>query len=58
MLLDQATFEKKKIVLLIFEKNTLNDDGMMIMNIQIYQVRPYDNFSFKKSYGSILASLN
>jgi hypothetical protein len=28
------------------------------MNIQIYQVRPYDNFSFKKSYGSILASLN
>ncbi|MEZ7497933.1 RsmD family RNA methyltransferase [Flavobacterium sp. Arc3] len=53
--LDQKTFEK--IVLLIFEKNTLNDDGMMIIEHSKYtKLDHMDNFSFKKSYGGSIFS--
>ncbi|MGL2994487.1 RsmD family RNA methyltransferase [Flavobacterium sp. TSSA_36] len=48
--LDQATFEK--VVLLIFEKNLLNEDGMMIIEHSKYtKMNHLDNFSFQKSYG-------
>lgn len=53
--LDQKTFEK--IVLLIFEKNTLNDDGMMVIEHSKYtKLDHMDNFSFKKSYGGSIFS--
>ncbi|CAM3029048.1 RsmD family RNA methyltransferase [Flavobacterium frigoris] len=53
--LDQKIFEK--IVLLIFEKNTLNDDGMMIIEHSKYtKLDHMDNFSFKKSYGGSIFS--
>ena len=48
--LDQATFEK--VVLLVFEKNLLNEDGMMIIEHSKYtKIDHLDNFSFQKSYG-------
>ena len=48
--LDQATFEK--VVLLVFEKNLLNEDGMMIIEHSKYtNMEHLDNFSFQKSYG-------
>ena len=48
--LDQATFEK--VVLLVFEKNLLNEDGMMIIEHSKYtKMEHLDNFSFQKSYG-------
>jgi 16S rRNA (guanine966-N2)-methyltransferase len=48
--LDQATFEK--IVLLVFEKNTLNEDGMMVIEHSKYtKLDHMIHFSFKKSYG-------
>ncbi|PKH68224.1 16S rRNA (guanine(966)-N(2))-methyltransferase RsmD [Flavobacterium sp. ALD4] len=48
--LDQKTFEK--IVLMVFEKNTLNDDGMMIIEHSKYtKLDHLINFSFKKTYG-------
>ena len=53
--LDQKIFEK--IVLLIFEKNTLNDDGMMIIEHSKYtKLDHMDNFSFKKTYGGSIFS--
>jgi 16S rRNA (guanine966-N2)-methyltransferase len=53
--LDQATFEK--IVLLIFEKNTLNDDGMMVIEHSKYtKLDHMIHFSFKKSYGGSIFS--
>jgi 16S rRNA (guanine966-N2)-methyltransferase len=53
--LDQKIFEK--IVLLIFEKNALNDDGMMIIEHSKYtKLDHMDNFSFKKSYGGSIFS--
>ena len=53
--LDQKTFEK--IVLLVFEKNTLNDDGMMIIEHSKYtKLDHMINFSFKKSYGGSIFS--
>lgn len=48
--LDQATFEK--VVLLVFEKNLLNEEGMMIIEHSKYtKMEHLDNFSFQKSYG-------
>ena len=48
--LNQATFEK--VVLLVFEKNLLNEDGMMIIEHSKYtKMEHLDNFSFQKSYG-------
>ncbi|MGL5112503.1 MAG: RsmD family RNA methyltransferase [Flavobacterium sp.] len=48
--LDQATFEK--VVLLVFEKNLLNEDGMMVIEHSKYtKMEHLDNFSFQKSYG-------
>ncbi|MDG2432813.1 RsmD family RNA methyltransferase [Flavobacterium sp.] len=48
--LDQATFEK--IVLLIFEKNTLSEEGMMIIEHSKYtKLDHMPHFSFQKSYG-------
>ena len=48
--LDQATFEK--VVLLVFEKNLLNEEGMMIIEHSKYTKMDHlDNFSFQKSYG-------
>jgi hypothetical protein len=45
--LDQATFEK--IVLLVFEKNTLNEDGMMVIEHSKYtKLDHMIQFSFKK----------
>jgi 16S rRNA (guanine966-N2)-methyltransferase len=53
--LHQKIFEK--IVLLIFEKNTLNDDGMMIIEHSKYtKLDHMDNFSFKKTYGGSIFS--
>ncbi|MFT5253681.1 MAG: 16S rRNA (guanine966-N2)-methyltransferase [Flavobacteriales bacterium] len=53
--LDQATFEK--IVLLVFEKNTLNEDGMMIIEHSKYtKLDHMIHFSFKKSYGGSIFS--
>jgi 16S rRNA (guanine966-N2)-methyltransferase len=53
--LDQKTFEK--IVLLVFEKNTLNDDGMMIIEHSKYtKLDHLINFSFKKTYGGSIFS--
>jgi 16S rRNA (guanine(966)-N(2))-methyltransferase RsmD len=48
--LDQATFEK--VVLLVFEKNLLNEEGMMIIEHSKYtKMTHLDNFSFQKAYG-------
>lgn len=53
--LNQATFEK--IVLLIFEKNTLNEDGMMVIEHSKYtKLDHIIHFSFKKSYGGSIFS--
>jgi 16S rRNA (guanine966-N2)-methyltransferase len=53
--LDQKTFEK--IVLMVFEKNTLNDDGMMIIEHSKYtKLDHLINFSFKKTYGGSIFS--
>ena len=53
--LDQATFEK--IVLLIFEKELLNQDGMMIIEHSKYtKLDHMINFSFKKTYGGSIFS--
>ena len=53
--LDQATFEK--IVLLIFEKELLNQDGMMVIEHSKYtKLDHMMNFSFKKSYGGSIFS--
>jgi 16S rRNA (guanine(966)-N(2))-methyltransferase RsmD len=48
--LDQATFEK--IVLLIFEKNTLSEEGMMVIEHSKYtKLDHMPHFSFQKNYG-------
>ncbi|MEO8254227.1 MAG: RsmD family RNA methyltransferase [Flavobacterium sp.] len=53
--LDQATFEK--VVLLIFEKNILNEEGMMVIEHSKYtKLNHMDNFSFQKSYGGSIFS--
>jgi 16S rRNA (guanine(966)-N(2))-methyltransferase RsmD len=53
--LDQATFEK--VVLLVFEKNILTEDGMMIIEHSKYtKLDHLDHFSFKKSYGGSIFS--
>jgi 16S rRNA (guanine966-N2)-methyltransferase len=53
--LDQATFEK--IVSLIFEKELLNQDGMMVIEHSKYtKLDHMMNFSFKKSYGGSIFS--
>ena len=53
--LDQATFEK--IVSLIFEKELLNQDGMMVIEHSKYtKLDHMINFSFKKSYGGSIFS--
>jgi len=52
---DQAVFEK--IVLSIFEKNLLNEAGMMIIEHSKYtKLDHLENFSFKKSYGGSIFS--
>lgn len=53
--LDQKTFEK--IVLLVFEKNTLQEDGMMVIEHSKYtKLDHLIHFSFKKSYGGSIFS--
>jgi 16S rRNA (guanine966-N2)-methyltransferase len=53
--LDQKTFEK--IVLLIFEKELLNEEGMMIIEHSKYtKLDHMINFSFQKSYGGSIFS--
>jgi 16S rRNA (guanine(966)-N(2))-methyltransferase RsmD len=53
--LDQATFEK--IVSLIFEKELLNEEGMMVIEHSKYtKLDHMINFSFKKSYGGSIFS--
>jgi 16S rRNA (guanine966-N2)-methyltransferase len=53
--LDQKTFDK--IVLLVFEKNALQDDGMMIIEHSKYtKLDHLIHFSFKKSYGGSIFS--
>jgi 16S rRNA (guanine966-N2)-methyltransferase len=53
--LDQKIFEK--IVLLIFEKGLLNEDGMMIIEHSKYtKLDHMINFSFQKSYGGSIFS--
>ena len=48
--LDQATFEK--VVIAIFEKQLLNQEGMMVIEHSKYtKLDHLPNFSFKKSYG-------
>lgn len=48
--MDQATFEK--IVMLVFERDLLQEDGMMIIEHSKYtKLDHLSNFSFKKSYG-------
>ncbi|MBL0738394.1 RsmD family RNA methyltransferase [Flavobacterium sp. GN10] len=48
--LDQATFEK--IVLTVFERDLLEEDGMMIIEHSKYtKLDHMINFSFQKSYG-------
>jgi 16S rRNA (guanine(966)-N(2))-methyltransferase RsmD len=52
---DQKTFEK--IVSLIFERNSLNDAGMMIIEHSKYtKLDHMMHFSFKKSYGGSIFS--
>lgn len=53
--LDQQTFEK--IVLLVFERELLHEDGMMIIEHSKYtKLDHMINFSFKKSYGGSIFS--
>jgi 16S rRNA (guanine(966)-N(2))-methyltransferase RsmD len=53
--LDQATFEK--LVLVIFERNLLQEDGMMIIEHSKYtKLDHLMHFSFKKSYGGSIFS--
>ncbi|WP_268846541.1 RsmD family RNA methyltransferase [Flavobacterium aestivum] len=53
--LDQKTFEK--IVLLVFEKGLLDDEGMMIIEHSKYtKLDHMINFSFQKSYGGSVFS--
>lgn len=53
--LDQKIFDK--IVLLVFEKNTLQEDGMMIIEHSKYtKLDHLIHFSFKKSYGGSIFS--
>jgi 16S rRNA (guanine(966)-N(2))-methyltransferase RsmD len=53
--LDQKTFDK--IVLLVFEKNTLQEDGMMIIEHSKYtKLDHLIHFSFKKTYGGSIFS--
>lgn len=53
--LDQATFEK--IVILVFEKNILNEEGMMIIEHSKYtKLDHMIHFSFQKSYGGSIFS--
>ena len=53
--LDQKTFEK--IVLLVFEKNMLHEDGMMVIEHSKYtKLDHLIYFSFKKSYGGSIFS--
>lgn len=48
--LDQKTFEK--VVLTVFEKEALQEDGMMIIEHSKYTKMDHlSNFSFQKSYG-------
>lgn len=48
--LDQATFEK--IVTMVFEKELLQEDGMMVIEHSKYtKLEHMSNFSFQKSYG-------
>ncbi|WP_366183299.1 RsmD family RNA methyltransferase [Flavobacterium ovatum] len=52
---DQKTFEK--IVSLIFERNSLNDDGMMVIEHSKYtKLDHMIHFSFKKTYGGSIFS--
>lgn len=53
--LDQKTFDK--IVLQVFDKNILNDDGMMVIEHSKYtKLDHLIHFSFKKSYGGSIFS--
>jgi 16S rRNA (guanine966-N2)-methyltransferase len=53
--LDQKTFEK--IVLLIFEKELLNEEGMMVIEHSKYtKLDHMINFSFQKTYGGSIFS--
>ncbi|HEX8562022.1 MAG TPA: RsmD family RNA methyltransferase [Flavobacterium sp.] len=53
--LDQGTFDK--IVLTVFEKELLQEDGMMIIEHSKYtKLDHLINFSFKKSYGGSIFS--
>ncbi|MFA9187446.1 RsmD family RNA methyltransferase [Flavobacterium sp. FBOR7N2.3] len=53
--LDQATFEK--VVLLVFERNILNEEGMMVIEHSKYtKLSHLANFSFQKSYGGSIFS--
>jgi len=53
--LDQKTFDK--IVLQVFEKNTLQEDGMMIIEHSKYtKLDHLIHFSFKKTYGGSIFS--
>ncbi len=53
--LDQKTFDK--IVILIFEKQLLNEDGMMVIEHSKYtKLDHLENFSFKKTYGGSIFS--
>jgi len=53
--LDQKTFDK--IVLSVFEKNTLQEDGMMVIEHSKYtKLDHLIHFSFKKSYGGSIFS--
>jgi 16S rRNA (guanine(966)-N(2))-methyltransferase RsmD len=53
--LDQKTFEK--VVLTVFEKEALHDDGMMIIEHSKYtKLDHLIHFSFKKSYGGSIFS--
>ncbi|MFV7236761.1 MULTISPECIES: RsmD family RNA methyltransferase [Flavobacterium] len=53
--LDQKTFEK--IIVLVFEKELLNDEGMMVIEHSKYtKLDHMIHFSFKKSYGGSIFS--
>ncbi|PZX92113.1 16S rRNA (guanine(966)-N(2))-methyltransferase RsmD [Flavobacterium aquariorum] len=53
--LDQKIFEK--VVLLVFEKGLLNEDGMMVIEHSKYtKLDHMINFSFQKSYGGSIFS--
>jgi 16S rRNA (guanine966-N2)-methyltransferase len=53
--LDQKVFDK--LVIAIFEKNLLNEDGMMVIEHSKYtKLDHLENFSFKKSYGGSIFS--